>query len=144
MEELIWQFARSNRELQNLRKDIKSVWDDDAARAINSRYLDPHESDAHQVQISLQKQYTYISEARKFRRLALEEARRIDDFSHKIDVSLEATDREMSLVFSSHEEARNLYTKTQALFPQIDQFIQSANSTCEGVLTRDEYNSVDS
>jgi len=123
-----------------MRKDISVVWDDAAARAINSKYLNPHQADAHEVQAALQKQYTYISEARKFRGQALEEAQRVDDSSHKAFLSLESTNREMSLVFSSHDEAKNLYARAQALFPQIDQRIQSANSTCEGVLTRDEYN----
>jgi len=140
MEEILWRFARNNQELQDLRKDIRGVWDDDAARSINSRYLDPHEAAAREVETALQKQNVYISEARKFRHQALEEARRVDDFSHKALLGLESTGREMSLVFSSHEEARNLYSMGQALFPQIDHYIQSANSTCEGVLTRDEYN----
>ena len=141
MEELLWRFARKNRELKNLRKDIQGVWDDDAARDINSRYLNPHETDAREVKASLQKQHTYISEARRFRRHALEEDRRVADAAQKMRLGLESTEREMSLVFSSHGEAKNLHAKALEMLPKIDQLIQSANSTCEGVMTRDEYNS---
>jgi len=139
MEELLWKFARKNRSLIEIRKDIKGIWDDDAARDINSRYLNPHESDAREVQAALQKQHTYIAEAHKFRRQALGAEQRVADFIDKMTSAMNATDKEMALVFSSNEESLNLHAKAKEILPQIDQLIQSANSSCEGVLTRDEY-----
>ncbi len=140
MEETLWKFARKNRDLRELRQDIAGIWQDDAARDINSRYLNPHESDAEEVLEALQKQYTYITEAAKFRSLAREEERSAADFTDKMTRSLHATEKEMALVFSSHEETLRLHGKAQDLIPKIDQLIQSANSSCQGALDRDEYN----
>lgn len=141
MEEILWKFARKNRDLSELRKDIKGIWNDDASRDINRKYLNPHETDAKEVQTALQKQYTYVVEASKFRNQALTAERRVSDILDKMTRSLNATDREMTLVYSSYEEARKLHARAQDILPQVDQFIQSANSSCEGAITRDEYNS---
>lgn len=139
MEEALWKFARKNRDLRELRQDIAGIWRDAAARDINSRYLDPHESDSQEVQAALQKQYTYISEATKFRALTLEAERNALEFTDKMARSLRATEKEMALVFSSHEETQRLHGRAKDLLPQIEQLIQSANSSCKGVITRDKY-----
>ena len=140
MEEILWKFARRNRDLSELRKDIKGIWHDDAARDINRKYLDPHESDAQEVQSALQKQYVYVAEASKFRHQALTAERRVSDLVDKMTRSLNATDKEMTLVYSSYEESRELHNRAKDILPKVDQLIQSANSSCRGVITRDEYN----
>ncbi len=139
MEEILWKFSRQNRDLRDLRKDIQRVWDDDAARDINRRYLDPHDADAQEMEASLRKQFIAISEAAALRRRAEEEARRATQFAENMVQSLRAVERELPLLFSSFEEATRLHGKGQDLIPIIDQLIQSANTPCEGVLTRDEY-----
>ena len=139
MEEILWKFSRQNRDLRDLRKDIRRIWDDDAARDINRRYLEPHDADAREVEASLRKQSIAISEAAALRRQAEEEARRATEFAANMNLSLSAVDRELPLLFSSFEEAKQLHGKGQDLIPIIDRFIQSANTPCEGVLTRDEY-----
>ena len=139
MEEALWKFARKNRDLRELRQDIAGIWRDAAARDINSKYLDPHESDAQEIQAALQKQHTYITEATKFRTLALEEERSVFDLTAKMMRSSNATEREMALVFSSYEETQRLHGRAKDLLPQIEQLIQSANSSCKGVITRDKY-----
>lgn len=45
MEELLWSATQQSRTLQELRKNIQGVWQDEAARELAHRYLDPHESE---------------------------------------------------------------------------------------------------
>ena len=45
MEEIIWFIQQCSRELQNFRSDIRSSWEDEASKELNSRYLNPHEDD---------------------------------------------------------------------------------------------------
>jgi hypothetical protein len=43
MEEQFWIMQQQSRSLQAFRQDVASLWSDEAARALNVQYLDPHQ-----------------------------------------------------------------------------------------------------
>ena len=56
MEDLLWSMTQESRVLQELRKDIQGIWEDESARELTSRYLDPHESEDQQMLAGLNQQ----------------------------------------------------------------------------------------
>ena len=41
MEDIVWKMQQRSRTLQDYRKDIRGLWQDEAAKTLNRRYLDP-------------------------------------------------------------------------------------------------------
>src|SRR5688572_5389709 len=63
LDDAIWSLTQASRVLQELRRDISVVWEDEAAREINSRYLNPHETDALSIRDEIQEQAELLKQA---------------------------------------------------------------------------------
>ena len=63
LDDALWSGAQQSRVLQDLRRDIRIVWDDEAAHEINSRYLNSHEADDLSLREEIKEQDELLKQA---------------------------------------------------------------------------------
>lgn len=130
MEEIVWKIGRQSRDLQELRSSLRGVWDDDTAREINQRYLEPQQDDAQRMHTALHKQQQALSEADQRVERTVEHGRHAVENAEQMNKSLNSAARETREVHASYEMSVQQHTLAVELLPQIHEMIQSANMAC--------------
>ena len=133
MEDAVFRLQHQARHLQEFRRDIAGLWDDNAARQLNQRYLDPHETDAAEINMELQGQYVALEKANEHFAQADQHAIQVENLSFAVAESLAFMRRESATAreFQEHHRAQNVQAKS--LIVKVDESIAAASAVCQGV-----------
>lgn len=130
MEEILWRMRRHSQDLQELRGSIRGLWDDDAAREINSRYLNPHQEDTRRISTALLAQNDALEQSQAHVQAAVKHESQAKEFAVIVKQSLEFTAQESRQALNHHDQSLQQTAIGKELLPQISELIQSANSSC--------------
>jgi hypothetical protein len=128
--ETLWSMSQRSRTLQELRKDIRLVWDDEAAREINSRYLNPHESDDVRMSVTLNDQSEHLRTAEQHLDLANSLELQIDECAAVVADKLRFANQDLDSSYSDYDQYVHYNAESRAKFPLVRQLISRANSAC--------------
>ncbi|OCY13203.1 MAG: hypothetical protein BEV12_01205 [Microcystis aeruginosa CACIAM 03] len=115
MEDIVWKMQQRSRTLQDYRKDIRGLWQDEAAKTLNRRYLDPHEDDDQKMIEFLQKQVQGLEKTNEELVKAKDYALEAERYSQQVE---------------HYDRSIEYYGLTQAELPNIHRLIQQANRSC--------------
>lgn len=130
LEEALWSLSQQERALQDLRRDICHVWNDEAAREINSRYLNPHESDVSRMQTALNKQKELLEQASQKLESTRELAQRIEECAVVIAEKLRFVEQDMDNAYSNYDLYVQYNSDARSKFPLVQELISHANAAC--------------
>jgi len=130
MEDLLWAMTQKSQVLRELRKDIRGVWQDEAARELTSRYLDPHESEDQQLLAGLNQQKDTLDQAQAKLVSAENYARRAEEYAALVAEGLKSTEQELQSVYSNYDTYAHYNSEARSKFPAIQKLISQANSAC--------------
>lgn len=130
MEEMLWRMSRHSRDLQKLRGSIRSLWDDDAAREINGRYLNPHEEDAKRLTTTLRAQNDALEQSKAYVLAATEHEGKAKEFAVVVEQSLGFAAQESRQAQIHHDQSLQQAALGKELLPRIYELVQSANTSC--------------
>lgn len=133
MEDEIWYMKQQSRVLQEFRRDVQGFWDDEAAREMNVRYLNPHEDDDKQMITGLDGQQNALQEAQVKLASASEHALRAEKLSVEMLEQLEYADQDVSIAYQFYEQYQDYHSHARSFLPEIEKLITEANSVCRGV-----------
>ncbi|HKQ09099.1 MAG TPA: hypothetical protein VJ464_28510 [Blastocatellia bacterium] len=130
MEEALWSLAQQSRVLQDLRKDNRSVWNDEAAREINSRYLDPHEIDSQQMLAALGQQQNSLDLIDAKLKEAQADAQQADAYARVVIDKLKFVEQDITNAFSHYDLFVKYNSDARSKFPRVYELIHHANNAC--------------
>lgn len=130
MEELLWSTAQQSRALQELRKDIQGVWQDEAARELTHRYLDPHESEDQRMLVGLNQQKETLEQASAKLTSAETYGQQAEDLSLQVNEGLQATEQELKSAYGNYDTHIHYNSEARSKLPTIQNLINQANSAC--------------
>lgn len=130
MEDMLWAISQQSRVLQEFRQDIRGLWSDEAAREINSRYLDPHEQDNQQMLAALQQQAELLSQVDSQLQAAQSNAQQANHLAEAVVEHLKLTEQDLLTTHSHYNVYAHYNAEAQGKLPQIYQLIQQADSVC--------------
>jgi hypothetical protein len=130
LEETLWPLSQQSRALQELRRDIRHVWNDEAAREINSRYLNPHESDDGRMQTALNKQKDLLEQAGQKLESTREFAQLIEECAAVVTEKLRFVEQDMDNAYSNYDLYVQYNSDARAKFPLVQELISHANAAC--------------
>ena len=131
LDDAIWSIAQELRVLQDLRRDISVVWEDEAAREINSRYLNPHETDALSMRAELQEQSELLKQAEHKLQAARKFRQQADNLSKIVAERSQFARQDLDNAYSSYDVFVQYNADARSKLPTIQQLINRANSACE-------------
>ena len=130
MGDTLWRMKQRSRTLQEYRKDIRGLWQDEAAKTLNHRYLNPHEDDEQKMIEFMEKQVQGLEKAKNELKKAKEYALEADLYSQKVEHFLEREKQEVKQANHSYDLSIEYYGLTQAELLNIYELIQQANRSC--------------
>ncbi len=130
MEEALWSMSQRSRMLQELRQDVRHVWDDEAAREINSRYLNPHETDNLRMSRALNEQNEQLQAAERHLELAGSLELKIDECAAIVGEKLRFAEQDIDSSYSNYDQYVHYNAEARSKFPLVQQLIGRANSVC--------------
>jgi hypothetical protein len=131
LDDAIWSLTQASRVLQELRGDISVVWEDEAAREINSRYLNPHEVDALSMRDEMQGQAELLKQADNKLHAAKEFRQQADNLSKTVAERSQFARQDLDNAYSSYDVFVQYNADARSKLPTIQQLINRANSACE-------------
>lgn len=132
MEDALWTLAQQSRALQGLRGDVAGFWVDNAARYINSRFLDLHEDDDRHLRDQLGQQHTALIASRASVTQANDCARVADRYAQEIVDWLDQAANEERMARLHHDLFARYDGKARDALPEIDHLMRLANAACPG------------
>lgn len=130
MEESLWSLRQQSRVLEELRKEMRSIWNDEAARDINGRYLDPHEIDSQQMIAAMNHQKATLERSGSKLESAQAEGVKADQCAVAITDMLNFMEQDLNNGFSNYDMFLNKNSDARSKLPQIYDFIRHANNAC--------------
>lgn len=130
MEDVLWSMSQRSRTLQELRRDIRLVWDDEAAHEINSRYLNPHDADNGRMAAALNEQLEHLKAAEQHLEKANSLELEIDECAAIVAEKLRFADQDLDSSYSNYDQYVHYKAEALSKFPVIRQLINRANSAC--------------
>lgn len=130
LENDLWLLEQHSRSLQECRRDIAWVWDDEAARELNRRYLDPHTDDDEELRKSLHEvieQLSRLSEAISDAEDAIQVA---EDRAERVARELGEMDREMTEAERARMLAMSYVDEVDDVLPKIAELLANAENAC--------------
>jgi hypothetical protein len=131
MEDLLWSLEQESRTLQNLRKDMRVVWQDEAAHELNGRYLDPHETEDEQMLAELNEQKASLDDSTAKLASAASYARLAEEYATWVVEGLKSTEQELPIAYGNYDTYAHYNSEARAKFPVIKKLISQANSACD-------------
>jgi hypothetical protein len=131
LEEALWSMSQRSRALQDLRKDISHVWDDDAARDINGRYLDPHDFEDRRMRTGLTEQQGLLEQSATTLESATDLALQIDECSAIATEKLRFAEQDMDNSYSAYDLYVHYNSEARSKFPLVRELVNHANAACE-------------
>lgn len=130
MEEILWRMKRHSQDLQDLRGSIRGLWNDDAAREINGRYLNPHQEDANRISATLLAQNDALEQSKVHVQGATGHEGKTKEFAVIVKQSLEFAVQETRQAQIHYDQSLQQAALGRERVPQIYELIQSANTSC--------------
>lgn len=130
LEETLWLMSQQSRVLQDLRKDVGRVWDDEAAREINSRFLNPHEEDDVRMRSEMNEQRQLLERAGRELESAREFAQQADECAAAVAEKLQFAEQDMDSAYSSFDLYVHYNAEANSKFPAVRELIHRANASC--------------
>jgi len=130
MEELLWSTTQQSRALQELRKDIQGVWQDEAARELTHRYLDPHESEDQRMLVDLNQQKDTLEQASAKLTLAEKYGQQAEELALQVNEGLQSTEQELKSAYGNYDTHIHYNAEARSKLPAIQNLINQANSAC--------------
>ena len=131
MDEVLWSMSQRSRALQDLRKDISHVWDDEAAREINSRYLNLHEQDDHRMRIAMNEQCELLEQGQEQLEATKDLALQVDEGSAVVTEKLRFAEQDLNNSYSNFDLYVHYNSEACSRFPLVQELLSHANSACE-------------
>jgi hypothetical protein len=131
LEEVLWSMSQRSRALQELRKDISHVWEDEAASEINHRYLNPHESDQVRMSLALNEQNETLRAAEQKLDAASSLELQIEECAAVVADRLRFAQQDMDASYSNYDQFVHYNAEARSKFPVVQQLISRANSACQ-------------
>jgi phosphoglycolate phosphatase-like HAD superfamily hydrolase len=135
MEDELWYMQQQSRVLQEFRREIQGLWDDEAARELNLRFLNPHQNDDQQMLAGLVGQDNALDGAHQRLDAAQGLAVQVEKLSAETNEQLELCRQDVETCYQLYEQYREYHSGAHALFPTIEELINRANASCKGVPT---------
>jgi hypothetical protein len=130
LEETLWLMSQQSRVLQDLRKDVGHVWDDEAAREINSRFLNLHEEDDVRMRSEMNEQRQLLERAGRELESAKEFAQQADECAAAVAEKLQFTEQDMDSAYSNFDLYVHYNAEANSKFPVVQELIRRANASC--------------
>jgi hypothetical protein len=130
MEDLLWSMTQESRVLQELRKDIGGIWQDEAARELTRRYLDPHESEDQQMLAGLNQQKDALDQSQAKLVSAENYGRQAEEYAALVAEDLKATEQELQSAYGNYDTFAQYNSEARSRFPRVQQLISQANNAC--------------
>jgi hypothetical protein len=131
LEEPLWLLSQQSRALQDLRKDIMHVWDDEAAREINGRYFNPHEKDDSKLKAALNEQRELLEQADRSLESAKDIAQVVDECAAVVMEKLQFAEQDMDSAYSNYDLYLQYNSEARSKFPLVQELIIHANAACD-------------
>ena len=130
MEDLLWSITQESRVLQELRKDIRGIWDDEAARELTSRYFDPHENEDQRMLAELNQQKNDLDQSQAKLESIKTYMRQVEEHAASVAEGLKVIEQEMSSAYGNYDTYAHYNSEARSKFPAIQKLISQANNTC--------------
>jgi hypothetical protein len=130
LEETLWSMTQRSRALQELRADLRQVWDDEATREINGRYLDPHEQDGGKFAVALANQGTCLDEVARQLDAANVYAARIDECAAVITEKLRFAEQDLDNSYGNYDYFMQCNAEARSRVSVVHELISRANASC--------------
>ena len=130
MDDLLWSMTQQSRTLQELRKDIQGVWQDEAARELTYRYLDPHESEDQRMLASLNQHMETLEQASTRLASAEKYGQQAEGLALQVDEGLKSTEQELQSAYGNYDTYIHYNSESRSKLPTIQNLINQANSAC--------------
>jgi hypothetical protein len=130
MHEALWSMSQRSRSLQDLRKDIRNVWNDEAASDVNGRYLDPHEFEDDRMSTALGEQRELLEHAAQTLESTTDLTLLIDECSAFVTEKLQFAEQDMDNSYSDFDQYVHYNSEARSKFPLVLELIDHANAAC--------------
>lgn len=136
MDEALWYLTHQSRKLQQFRAEIHGFWDDDAARDLSFRFLNPHQRDDEQMLVSLHQHQNALLQTQSQLARAHDCAVQAELISQEVNELLYSCAQEVRMSYQFYEQYRRSHSIAVGLLPEVERLIAEANSACRGVPTK--------
>lgn len=126
----LWALQQESRALRDLRTQIAGIWADQAARTLNTRYLDPHEGDAREVCRTLDLQQQELARMWETLALADEQLAIAAEQSQHVAEALHDARRDLTDAARYYDRFASNHVEAQARLPLVEEFVNRANEAC--------------
>lgn len=130
MEDELWSFTQQSRSLQDLRSDIRAVWDDEAARQLNGRFLEPHRADDDEIRRSLRDQRDTLTRMEASLGIANQACITADDRATEVREALDYVQKEITDAGRAYDLGVAYESDAKARLPMVQACIDRANAAC--------------
>ena len=131
LQDQIWLLERRSRSVQDFRKDIQSIWNDEAAREINNQYLAPHESDDKNM-LKAFKEHQRLSDRVKQKCASSREYfLKINESANQLPKRFELIRENIQSAHCHNDEYLSYREEARAQFREIRSLIKQANQACD-------------
>lgn len=130
MEDMLWSMTQESRVLKELRQEIGGVWNDDASRELNSRYLDPHENEDSRMLVDLNKQKNALDESDAKLVSAETQGRYAEEYGSLVAESLKASKQDIQSAYGNYDHSIRFNSDSRSQFPIVNKLLNQANNAC--------------
>ena len=130
LEEVLWRMGQQSRVLQELRREIMPVWDDNAAREVDSRYLNSHAADDERLLEQLHLQDEPLDQSASQMTAAQEEGRRAEEQAVEVMEQLRFANQDLQGAYGHYDVYARYHADARGKFPQVQSLIREANASC--------------
>jgi hypothetical protein len=131
MDNLLWSMTQQSRSLLDLRKNIQGIWQDEAARELTSRYLDPHENEDQRMLARLNQQKDTLEQASAKLTSAEKYGQQAEELGLQVDEGLKSTEQELQSAYGNYDTYIYYNSEASSKLPTIQNLINQANSACD-------------
>jgi hypothetical protein len=131
LNDALWSATQRSRVLQDLRRDIRIVWADEAAREINDRHLSPHETDDFSMRERIKEQAELLKQAGQKVDVSQDFGQQAEDLSNIIAERIKFARQDLENAYSNYDVFVQYNSDARSKLPTIQQLINRANSACQ-------------
>lgn len=131
LEDILWRMGQQSRVLQDLRREIQPVWDDNAAREVDSRYLNTHAADDERLLEQLHLQDESLDQSASQMAAAQEEGRRAEEQAVVVMEQLRFANQDLQGAYGHYDVYARYHVAARGKFPQVQALIREANASCD-------------
>ena len=135
----LWSLEQRSRGLAEFLSELRIIWNDSAAHEISTRYLVPRSDDDQRMQQALADQQSALEELHGHVTTVMELASAAEELSQNIAQLLRETLREVSTANGYYQSFSEFNNNALNLFPQIQEQISQAGSSCSGISSASEH-----